>query len=63
MPAHLIGKDRIMITIDIHAARAEHGRLCDLIEDLDARLGGRYDPALDDLEREAAELCWQLGHA
>jgi hypothetical protein len=38
-------------------------RLCDLIEDLDARLGGRYDPALDDLEREAAELCWQLGHA
>ena len=52
-----------MITIDIHAALAEHGRLCDLIEDLDARLGGRYDPALDDLEREAAELRCRFGHA
>jgi hypothetical protein len=52
-----------MMTFDIHTARAEHGRLCDLIMDLDARLGGRYDPALDDLQREAAELRWQLGHA
>lgn len=52
-----------MLTIDIHTVRAEHRRLCDQIEDLDARLGGQYDPALDDLEREAAELRWQLGHA
>jgi hypothetical protein len=52
-----------MITIDIHAARAEHGRLCELIEDLNTRLGSRYDPALDDLQREAAELRWQHGHA
>jgi hypothetical protein len=52
-----------MPPIDIHAASAEHVRLCDLIEDLDARLSGRYDPALDDLERESAELRWQLGHA
>lgn len=52
-----------MQTIDIHAALAEHGRLCDLIEDMDARLGGQYHPALDDLQREAAELRWQLGHA
>ena len=52
-----------MQTIDIHAAHAEHSRLCDLIEDMDARLGGRYDPALDDLQREAAELRWQFCHA
>jgi hypothetical protein len=52
-----------MPTIDIHAARAEHSRLCDLIEAMDARLGGRYDPALDDLEREFAELRCQPGHA
>ena len=49
-----------MPSIDNHAARAEHGRLCDLIEDLDARLGGRYDPALDDLKRDAAELHWHI---
>ena len=49
-----------MPTIDIHA---EHNRLCDLIEDLEARLGGAYDPALDDLQREAATLRWQLCHA
>jgi hypothetical protein len=52
-----------MHTIDIHAARAERNRLCNLIEDLDARLGGQYDPALDDLEREFAELRCQPGHA
>ncbi|HZW30523.1 MAG TPA: hypothetical protein VFF52_07410 [Isosphaeraceae bacterium] len=52
-----------MQTIDIHAARAEHNRLCNLIEDLDARLGGQYDPVLDDLQREAAELRWQLWNA
>jgi hypothetical protein len=52
-----------MQRFDIHAAQAEHNRLCDIIEDMDARLGGRYDPALDDLQREAAELRWQLCHA
>jgi hypothetical protein len=52
-----------MQTIDIRAVRAEHNRLCNLIEDLDARLGGQYDPVLDDLQREAAELRWQLCHA
>ncbi len=38
-------------------------RLCNLIQAMDARLGGQYDPALDDLQREAAELRWQLRHA
>ena len=52
-----------MPIIDIDAARALYHRLLDAIEDLDARLGGRYDPALDDLQREAAELRWQLCHA
>jgi len=52
-----------MQTIDIHATRSEHNRLCDLIEAMDARFGGQYDPALDDLQREAAELRWQLWHA
>jgi hypothetical protein len=52
-----------MQTIDIYAAHAEHSRLCDLIADMDDRLGGQYDPTLDDLQREAAELRWQLGHA
>jgi hypothetical protein len=52
-----------MPTIDIHTARAEHDRLGNLIEAMDARLGGRYDPALDDLQREAAELRWQLWNA
>jgi hypothetical protein len=52
-----------MPIIDIDAARSLYHRLMDAIEDLDARLSGRYDPALDDLQREAAELRWQLGHA
>jgi hypothetical protein len=52
-----------MPTIDIHAISAEHGHLCDLIEEMESRLGGRYDPALDDLGREAAEVRWQLWHA
>jgi hypothetical protein len=52
-----------MPTIDVYAVRAEHSRLCDLIEDLDARLGGQYDPALEDLQSEAAALHWQLCHA
>ena len=52
-----------MQRIDIHVTQAEHSRLCDLIDAMDARLGGRYDPALDDLEREAAEIRWQMWHA
>jgi hypothetical protein len=52
-----------MPTIDIHAARTEHNHLCDLIDDMDARLGGQYDPALEDLQREAAQLHWQIWHA
>ena len=52
-----------MQTIDIHAARSEHNRLCDIIDDLDNRLGGQYDPALDDIRRDAAELHWQICHA
>lgn len=52
-----------MPAIDIHAAESRYHSLLGLIEDMDARLGGQYDPALDDLEREAAELRWQLCHA
>jgi hypothetical protein len=52
-----------MPTIDIHVVNAEHDRLGNLIEDLDSRLGGQYDPALDDLQRESAELRWQLWYA
>ena len=52
-----------MPTIDIHAAPARYLDLLGAIEELDARLKGRYDPALDELEREAAELRWQLCHA
>ena len=52
-----------MQRIDLQAAQAEHNRLCDIIEDMDARLGGQYDPALDDHQREAAELRWQLWQA
>ncbi len=37
--------------------------LCDLIEAMDARLGGQYVPSLDDLQRAATELRWQLWHA
>ncbi len=48
---------------DIDAARAEHDRLWDLIEDLDARRRGRYDPVLEDLRQEAAALSWQITHA
>lgn len=52
-----------MPIIDTDAAPARYHLLLGLIEDLDAASSGRYDPALDDLEREAAELRWQLGHA
>ena len=45
-----------MPTIDIHSAHAEYDRIWDIIEEMDARLGGQYDPVLDDLQREAAEL-------
>jgi hypothetical protein len=52
-----------MQTIHFHTARAEHSRLCDIIEEMESRLGTRYDPMLDDLKREAAELHWQICHA
>jgi hypothetical protein len=39
---------------------AEHNRLGDIIQEMDDRLNGQYDPALDDFQREAAELRWQL---
>jgi hypothetical protein len=48
---------------DSHAARAEYTRLWDRIEELDARGGGQYDPELDDLQREAAALHWELAQA
>jgi hypothetical protein len=46
--------------IDTHTAHAELYRLWDRIEELDARCGGQYDPALDDLQQEAAALRWEL---
>jgi hypothetical protein len=49
--------------IDTHAARAELYRLWELIEDMDTRGCGQYDPVLDDLQREAAALRWELGRA
>lgn len=52
-----------MPTIDIHAARPSFSDLAGLIEERAARCGGAYDPALDDLEREFAELRCQSGHA
>jgi len=52
-----------MQTIDIASDRAEYDRLLSLIEDMDARLGGGYDPVLDDLQWEAAALRWQLAQA
>ena len=52
-----------MPTIDHHAASANWSHLIDTIEDMDARLGGAYHPALDDLQREAAELHWQVCHS
>jgi hypothetical protein len=48
---------------DIHAARAEYIRLLDIVETLDARSLGEYDPVLDDLQREAATLRWELAQA
>jgi hypothetical protein len=52
-----------MPIIDIHATQAEYLHLMGIIEDIDARLCGEYDPTLDDLERDAAEIRWQLCHA
>lgn len=49
----------------IHSPTAP-STICDLaglIEDWAARCGGEYDPFLDDLEREFAELRCQPGHA
>ena len=52
-----------MPTIDHHDPDAAVLHLASLIEDLAARSGGEYDPVLDDLEREFAELRCQPGHA
>ena len=52
-----------MPTIDIHTAQPSFPDLAGLIEDLAARCGSAYDPALDDLEREFAELRCQFSHA
>lgn len=52
-----------MPTIDIHAADSAALHLAGLIEDRAARCGGEYDPELDDLEREFAELRCQFGQA
>jgi hypothetical protein len=51
-----------MPTIDSHSAHAEYDRILDVIEEMDARLGGQYDPVLDDLQWEAAAFRWQLCH-
>ena len=52
-----------MPIIHSHTAQSTICDLAGLIEDMTARCGGEYDPALDDLEREFAELRCQPGHA
>ena len=52
-----------MPIIHSHTAPSTICDLAGVIEDLAARRGGEYDPALDDLEREFAELRCQPGHA
>ena len=52
-----------MPIIHSHTAPSALFELAGLIEDMAARCGGEYDPALDDLEREFAELRCQPGHA
>ena len=52
-----------MPIIHSHAAPSALFELAGLIEDLASRRGGEYDPALDDLERDFAELRCQPGHA
>jgi hypothetical protein len=46
-----------------HTAPSALIELAGLIEDMAARRGSEYDPVLDDLEREFAELRCQPGHA
>ena len=52
-----------MPIIHSHTAPSALFELADLIEDMASRCGGEYDPVLDDLEREFAELRCQPGHA
>lgn len=52
-----------MPTIHHHDAPSAFFQLAALIEERAARCGSEYDPVLDDLEREFAELRCQPGHA
>ena len=52
-----------MPIVHSHTAPSTICDLAVLIEDMASRLGGEYDPALDDLEREFAELRCQPGNA
>jgi hypothetical protein len=52
-----------MPTIHSHTAQSALVELAGLIEERASRSGGEYDPVLDDLEREFAELHCQFGHA
>ena len=52
-----------MPTIDIHATESTAMHLAGLIEDWVTRSRGEYDPRLDDLEREFAELRCRFGPA
>lgn len=49
--------------IHSHITESAVMHLTGLIEDRTARCGGEYDPVLDDLEREFAELRCQFGNA
>ncbi len=52
-----------MPTIHHHDVTAAVFHLAALIEERADRSGDEYDPVLDDLEREFAELRCQPGHA
>jgi hypothetical protein len=45
-----------MLTLHHHEAEFALCRLAGLIEDRAAQCGGDYDPVLDDLERDFAEI-------
>jgi hypothetical protein len=52
-----------MPTIHHHDVQSAFFHLAALIEERADRCDGEYDPVLDDLEREFAELLCQFGHA
>ncbi len=52
-----------MPTIHSHTAPSAFCDLAALIEERASRCGDEYDPVLDELEREFAELRCQFGHA